>query len=269
MIFNAYADKKEESFGISLNSCGHIFAKHGREIHRPNGRQDWLLFYIAKESETFYLDTPQTGKSGSFILFAPGEKQHHVYTGNKTAEFYFVHFNCESLPAGLSLESSKLYDLPLNRKLCNLFEEIIDETMRKQPLFEKLCVYKLLALLTLLNRSVVYDKHPQRENYERIARAVQHMNSDYNSNFTLQDYANLCSMSKYHFLRVFEKIVGDTPLNYRNRIRLENAADLLSEENRSVEEIGTLVGFSSSSYFSSAFKKKYGLSPKQYQLQKH
>ena len=70
MIMNAYADQKEQICGMTFVSCGHIFAKHGREIYRPNGRKDWLLFYIVKESETFYLDGIKLGKSGSFILFA-------------------------------------------------------------------------------------------------------------------------------------------------------------------------------------------------------
>ena len=264
---NAYADQREQVCGMTFISCGHIFAKHGREIYRPNGRKDWLLFYIAKESETFYLDGIKMGKSGSFVLFAPGEKQHHIYNGNKTAEFYYVHFSCSSLPADIALNTSTLYDLPLNRKVCDIFEELIDETTRKQPFFEKLCIYKLLSLLTLLDRAIAYDNHPERENLERIAKSVQHMNRDYNSNFTLQDYANLCSMSKYHFLRVFERIVGSTPLEYRNSIRMQHAVDLLLEKKLSVEEISNMVGYSSAAYFSSAFKQKYGLSPKQYQKQ--
>ena len=45
-------------------------------------------------------------------------------------------------------------------------------------------------------------------------------------------------------------------------------ADLLLEEKLAVEQISALVGYSSASYFSSAFKQKYGLSPKQYQNRK-
>lgn len=268
MIFSAYAEQKEQMSGMQLVSCGHVFAKPGREINRPHGREDWLLFYVAKECETFYLDNTVMASAGSFILFAPGEKQHHIYTGNKTAEFYYVHFKCDTLPSDISLATSKVYDLPLNRKVCDTFEEMIEETLRKQPFYEKLCIYKLLHLLTLLERGILCDNHPDKENFERIAKAVQHMNRHYDSNFTLEDYANLCTMSKYHFLRMFEKIVGSTPLMYRNSIRLEHAADLLLEERLSVEQISNIVGYASASYFSSAFKQKYGLSPKQYQKQK-
>lgn len=268
MIYNAYAEQNEQVSGIELVSCGHIFAKNGREIKRPSGREDWLLFYIAKENETFYLGNVEIGKPGSFILFAPQEKQHHIYLGEKTAEFYYVHFKCEQLPADISLATSKVYHAPFSRQVCDMFEDIIEETLRKQPFYEKLCIYKLLHLLTVLEREILSVNHPEKENFERIAHVVQHMNKFYSSDFTLADYANMCAMSKYHFLRTFEKIVGCSPIEYRNNIRLQHAADLLLEERLAVEQISNLAGYSSASYFSSAFKQRYGLSPKQYQNQK-
>ncbi|MBR7133825.1 MAG: helix-turn-helix transcriptional regulator [Clostridia bacterium] len=265
MIFNAYAEQKETVGGLSLVSCGHIFAKNGREIYRPNGRDDWLLFYIAKETETFHLNRTVTGNAGAFVLFAPGERQHHIYTGDKTAEFYYVHFKCETLPDNITLKTSRLYQLPFKRQICDTFEEIIDEILKKQPFSERLCIYKLFHLLTELEREVFHANRPETENFYRIARAIQHMNRHYTDNLSLAEYAAICNMSKYHFLRVFKETVGSTPLEYRNRIRLEHAAELLQEEKSSVEEVASMLGYSSASYFSSVFKAKFGLSPKQYQ----
>lgn len=267
MIFNAYAEQKETVAGIQFVSCGHIFAKPGREIDRPKGREDWLLFYVAEGEETFFLDRTVTGGAGSFILFAPGEPQRHIHTGSKTAEFYYVHFQCEHLPEEFSFCTSKVYEAPVSRQVCDLFEDIIEETLSKQPFYEKLCVYKLLYLLTALERGILCANHPEREHFEQIARTVQHMNKSYQSDLSLEDYAKMCAMSKYHFLRVFEKIVGSTPIEYRNQIRLQHAAELLLENRHSVEEISGMVGYASVSYFSSAFKQKYGTSPKKYQKQ--
>ena len=264
MIYNAYAEQNERVADMQLVSCGHIFAENGREINRPHGRHDWLLFYIAKENETFYLDDIETGNAGSFILFAPGEKQHHVYLGDKTAEFYYVHFQCERLPSEISLKTSKLYHTPFSRQVCDTFEALLEETLRKQPFYEKLCLYKMLHLLTLLERKLLCTNHPDKENFQHIARVVQHMNQAYADDLSLEDYANMCAMSKYHFIRTFERIVGCSPIQYRNNIRLQHAADLLLEEEYSVEQVGIMLGYSSPSYFSSAFKQKYGVSPKQY-----
>lgn len=264
MIFNAYADSARSIEGITPVSCGHIFAKPEREIFRPEGREDWLLFYVAKGTETFYFNQKEVrGEAGSFVLFAPRERQHHFYEGSQTGEFYFVHFQCDRLPKTCTLKTSHLYTPPLRRQVCDLFEEIIDETLQKQPCYDALFVYKLLELMTLLEREAA-EAHPKTTRFALIAPAVHHMNKHYNSGLKLEDYAALCHMSKYHFLRVFQAITGSTPLEYRNRIRLEHAAELLREERLSVEEVGTLTGFSSAAYFSSAFKKKFGVSPKQY-----
>lgn len=265
MIFNAYTEQKESVAGLSVVSCGHIFAKPGREILRPHGRQDWLLFYIVKESETFFFGDRVTASAGSFVLFAPGEKQHHRYEGSKTGEFYYVHFRCETLPPHITLQTSRVYSLPPKRQYCDLFEELIEEVLQKSPCYEALCACRLLTLLTLLEREVIHTSHPMREQFERIARVVQHMNRYYNSEMDLAGYAALCGMSKHHFLRVFEQVTGKTPLHYRNEIRMEHAAELLLEERLSVAEIGERLGFSSPAYFSAAFKKAFGYSPKQYQ----
>ncbi len=262
MIFNAYADGKESLKSTTLVSAGHIFAKPEREIYRPKGRQDWLLFYIAKESETFFLEKTTVGTEGSFIIYAPGEMQHHIYTGDKTAEFYYIHFTCDKLDTSLS--SSCLYNLPLSRQVCDMFEEIIEEMLHKKPLYEKVCLTKLFGILYSLERAVMYDAHNGKENFERIAKAVSHMNKFYNSGFSLDDYARICNMSKFHFIRVFEKIVGTSPLEYKNNIRMQHARELLLEAKLSIEEISEKTGFSSASYFSQSFKKCFSMSPKEY-----
>ena len=266
MNFNAYSEQKQVISDITLVSCGHIFAKNGREIKRPLGRADWLLFYVVKGSETFYLNNTEiNAKAGSFIIFAPNEAQHHITKTDRNAEFYYIHFKCDELPTEVSFHTSEIYSTEPSRKICDTFEEIIDEVLRKEPCYEQFCIYRLLSLLTILKRSLIRENHPQKINFERISRAISHINRYYNENLSLEDYAKLCNMSKHHFLRVFERITGSTPIEYRNNIRLEHAAELLLDKYLSVEEIGTLMGYSSPSYFSSAFKNKFGLSPKQYQ----
>ncbi len=268
MIYNAYAEQKEQLDGVQLVSCGHIFAEPDRQILRPRGRQDWLLFYIVSGEELFHLPRPVLGRAGDFVLYAPGEKQHHQCVGPRTGEFYYVHFTCPALPRGCALHSSHLYHLPLNRTYCEAFEHILEDTLTKPAFYERSALYRLLLLLTELEREVAHRALPAKEYTTRIGRAVHHMNRYYDAPLSLEEYAAMCQMSKYHFLRVFAQTVGVSPVEYRNRIRLEQAAFLLQNEELSVEEIGRSTGYTSAAYFSSAFKKQYGLSPKQYQ-QKH
>jgi len=264
MIFNSYAERKETLAGIKLVSCGQVFAEPGREINRPSGRDDWLLFYVAKECETFYIEKAIVAEPGSFIIFAPGEKQHHVYNGDATAEFYYVHFQCDALPEGITLETSRVYSLPFHKRYSSIFEEIIEETLSKKPNYEILCISQLLYILSSIQREATKADVSYSRSWNGIARAVQHMNRYCEQNLRLEDYAAMCHMSKYHFLRVFKAVTGATPLEYRAGIRIDHAKELLKNSNFSVSEISENLGYSSLAYFSAAFKKATGCSPTEY-----
>ena len=90
------------------------------------------------------------------------------------------------------------------------------------------------------------------------------MNREYKKNYTLDDYAKMCNMSKFHFLRIFKGITGASPFEYRNKIRLDHAKELLLDTPLPINEIGRSVGYSSNSYFCDAFKAKTGTSPSVY-----
>ena len=264
MIFNSYAEKKETLSGIKLVSCGQIFAEPKREINRPNGRDDWLLFYVSKGSETFFIDKDVTADEGSFIIFAPGEKQHHVYNGNATAEFYYVHFQCDTLPEGIILETSRVYSLSYRKQFASIFEEIIEETLSKRPHYENLCISLLLYILSSIQREATETDSASNKEWHGIARAIQHMNRFCDQNLQLKDYASMCHMSKYHFLRIFKSVTGTTPLEYRGRVRIDHAKELLKNSNFSVSEISESLGYSSLAYFSATFKKATGISPTEF-----
>ena len=206
MIFNAYSEMKEKTGGIDLVSCGHIFAKPGREILRPLGRQDWLLFYVAKGCETFYFDTVQKAEAGSFVIFRPHEKQHHIYLENKTGEFYFVHFDAPEDFDLFGLESSVIYSAKPSAKVCDMFEAIINELFLKQVCYEKLCVSMLFELLSVLVRRVADMTNPHKRYIDKISYILQIMNREYNKNYSLESYASMCNMSKFHFIRIFGDI---------------------------------------------------------------
>ena len=90
------------------------------------------------------------------------------------------------------------------------------------------------------------------------------MNREYDKNCTLDDYARMCCMGKFHFLRVFRGITGVSPIVYRNNIRIEHAKEMLADTDELIEEIGRKVGYASNVYFCDAFKAKVGMSPSRY-----
>ena len=269
MIFNAYQDTDNGIAGVSVVSSGHIFAQQGRKIDRPAGRSDFLLFYIAKGKEHFYLDNEIVADEGSFIFYRPFEKQSHIYKESKTGEFYYIHFNASDDFDLFGFKSSAIYTAKPCTKVRDIFEEIISELQTKQPAYEKICASKLFNIISLIKIETEKVSAPQGRYFDKISFVIQSMNKEYHINYTLDEYAKMCNMSKFHFLRVFKDITGTSPLEYRNKIRLDHAKELLEDTNIPVNEIGRSVGYSSGAYFCDAFKAKNGISPSQYRKTKN
>ena len=264
MIFNAYSDTVDGLFGLHVKSAGHIFAEYGRTIKRPRGRADYLLFYVAKGSEHFYLHREEDAEEGSFILFAPNERQEHICLYDKTAEFYFVHFEAPEGCPLFSLKTSRLYHTKPTSRVRDLFEAVIAELERKEGFYGELSAAALLSLLGFLARRTQSASGGIEQYADRITPVIQSMSREYDKNYTLEEYAQVAGMSKFHFLRVFKKITGLSPLEYRGKIRMEHAKELLEDLSLSIGEIGLSLGYSSPSYFCDAFKKKTGISPQKY-----
>lgn len=178
--------------------------------------------------------------------------------------FYYVHFNAPEDFDFFNFKSSVAYHVKPSTKIRDLFEEIIDELQTKQPIYEKLCVIKFLNILSLLERKCEKETSPSKHYADKISYIMQKMNREYEKSFSLEEYAQMCNMSKFHFLRVFKNIVGTTPIEYRNDIRLEHAKELLTDTAYSIDEISGRVGYTSNTYFCDIFKKKFGKSPSKF-----
>lgn len=82
--------------------------------------------------------------------------------------------------------------------------------------------------------------------------------------FTVEDLAASLNLSRVQLYRKVKAILGISISDHINNIRLERAAELLKNEDTSINEIAESLGFSSSNYFSTAFKNKFGNSPTDY-----
>lgn len=264
MLWNAYANEPGQLPAISVISAGHIFASRGRSIHRPEGRCDWLLFYVAKGSETFLLPARTVAEAGSFIIFRPGEAQLHSATEHEKSEFYYIHFNLSDDVAAFGLETNRVYSSSSGASVCEAFEDIILELQLRQDLYAVTTAAKLVSLFCTLKRNSGTALFSSSDEQGKIAFAVQHINRNFREPMTLSDYASSVGMSKFHFLRRFSEVTGTSPIAYRNSLRLSLAKEMLRDESLSIGEIAEAAGYSTLSYFTDAFKHDMGISPTEY-----
>ena len=85
-----------------------------------------------------------------------------------------------------------------------------------------------------------------------------------NPKFSVEDLAEKLNVSRVQLYRKVKAIIGINISDHINNVKLEKAAELLKSNTMNISEIAYSLGFSSPNYFSTAFKNKFGISPKEY-----
>ena len=95
-------------------------------------------------------------------------------------------------------------------------------------------------------------------------QALRYIYDNYMNNFTLEDMAKELNYSPSYLRHKFVEISGKTIAQTVNSVRLSQAAILLRTTDLSATHIAMECGFCDGNYFSTVFKKKYGVSPRKY-----
>ncbi len=101
----------------------------------------------------------------------------------------------------------------------------------------------------------------------RLKRVLEHVDATLEAPLTLSDLAAVAGLSRFHFSRAFRSAVGETPLAYVAKKRVERARALLRSTELPLAEVARQAGFTSPGYFSTAFKRSTGLKPSLYRQQ--
>ena len=94
-----------------------------------------------------------------------------------------------------------------------------------------------------------------------IQRALQHLESNIGENLRIEDMAEALNMSISSFKKGFRQATGIAPAEYFLRMKLNKGRYMIQCSDRSITEISADLGFSSSQYFSTAFKRYHVFSP--------
>ena len=129
--------------------------------------------------------------------------------------------------------------------------------------------YELLSLFFNTNEDPNAEHCPflsDEENVLKIKKAKEIIIKNMAEPPSLQELADEVGISLKKLKAGFKEIYGETVFNYLFDYKMEFARKLLETGSYNVNEVGLKIGYSTSSHFIAAFKKKFGTTPKKYLL---
>lgn len=216
------------------------------------------------------------------IFIKPGNKVKLEYRKNKYPLEVYVLYIGEELLRKLSDEETRLDEafdfVPYQVKIVHsesesamLIKNISKKlySMNNEPpkfarsLYEKSLLTMILVLA--LRSSVQEDVQIKTNKKKHVVMddifiyIREHLTED----ISLERLENEFYVSRYHIVREFKKMTGETPHSYIVKSRLDLCRHYI-EQGKSIREVYALGGFGGYNHFFRAFKKEYGVTPMQY-----
>ncbi|MCR4901748.1 MAG: response regulator [Butyrivibrio sp.] len=95
-------------------------------------------------------------------------------------------------------------------------------------------------------------------------RFLLYIEENYNKELSVQIMAEHFSYSEVYFCRLFKQHFGESFISFLTDFRIKKAVDMLTNTGLSVKEIGKLVGYEDSNYFTKVFRRVMKVSPSEY-----
>jgi len=131
-------------------------------------------------------------------------------------------------------------------------------------LIEKFCCREVAVTASKILMIDVRQQPLKAHCDDAVARIQLYLETHYNKHITMEEMAGICNMSPRNFSRRFERATSNTPLEYLQRYRIENAKKMLETPNESIERIAMDCGYEDISFFRKIFRRHVGMTPKEY-----
>ena len=251
--------------------------------NRPHSHNMWeLIFFEKGETVNAVNNTEYLTKPGDVFLIGPPHT--HAITFRTTPHLHMdLYYSDEAVKEICAMFSEGYYE-----KLCSddflhfhmssgTFQSIIHQAEKLESMavvasrangitnddLKKISVSILhfvigLSRIKTISTTPDYPKH--------LLDILQRLNSPENFTKSVNDIIAESYYSHATVSNFFRQYLGVTLSEYLINLRLEYAAELLSNTSKTTLEVCSAVGYDSFSYFIKQFKKKYGVTPHKYRL---
>lgn len=223
--------------------------RDGRKKHGFLLTESGSIFHRFAEN-----DKSVTAKAGDLVFIPKGCSYSSVYLEDET-QIKIVQFDLESGSLPSYLQEPSLLSVPGADGKIRAFFDAGKYRFSGNALYYLTCLYDLFL-------AIDESKFHLPSKYRKLSPALDEISRQCEQNEKISYYADLCGMSEVNFRRSFREYTGQTPIEYRNQLRLKMAQGMLKSGEYNVSETAERCGFSNLSFFSRLYKKTYKTTPK-------
>ncbi len=231
----------------------------GAPIHR--NRSSHGFAYNLRGSIEYTFDNGNTVIVGENELIYLPLGSNYTVRENPVGDCYAINFQ---LSEPIQAEPFKLYLKPTD--VLNSFKHAEQAFRRQQIGYKQICCKELYNISYYILQSQNNTGYASAGQKMLVRRAEEYIADHCTEHISLSALAKHCEVSEVYLRKIFKAVHKKSPINYINDMRLSYAHAMLVSGEYSVTQICFMSGFNDLSYFSRAYKSKYGTSPRQTEI---
>jgi YesN/AraC family two-component response regulator len=256
--------------GLYFTEIGEIEVESGSIWSFGKKLENNMLAFCTKGSGIVMISGEQIPVSAEqFFIIPKGEVFKFYSVISENSRILTVHFNGKNttlLEEHFSVVRNlipSVNNLVANREM--LFDEIFNNLSKgfhdENLEYVNFCFGHLLATFIYANKT---SDDLAEESNPVIRRSIDFMNRKLGEKLTLNQISKEAGYSPTYFTTLFKKETNYAPLTYFSHLKIVKACEFLDYTRKKIKEISFTLGYTDPYYFTKDFKKKMGLSPRQY-----
>ncbi len=244
------------------------------EIHCHD---DYELYYLVDGDTKYFIDNELFHlRKGDFIFIDKGKIHKTDSEDCLHNERVLLGFGDELFEDDMQevlKELSEARLISISEKHRASVEELVlkieKEYEDNSPYKEQMIRLYTRTLLISLCRHKIKQRKKHSEDEEFILAIAEFISNNFSEEISLSSLSHRFSVSEGHLSRRFKLVMGVGLNEYIRYVRIQRAAKRLSATKESITEIACACGFNDSNYFSTVFKRIFGMTPCKYRQKRH
>lgn len=243
--------------GLMFLGAGHNFTEHHWRVSHAHSAQELVI--ITAGCERVSIEGEQFDAPEGCVIYFPGGKRHtEVSVGPKPAENLVLQFRCD-----WDTSSWPRCCLDIRGRLRMLVTWMFESREMRQP--EERAANQAL-LQAFLHEYVLLIHHQEDERVQTIRRYIE---ENIAAVITVEQLAQQLGMSKYHFIRLYKKLTGLTPMAEVRNLRANRARDLILADRLALKEIAVATGLGNLMALCRLCRRQFQMAPAQIRQSAH